>query len=383
MALNIDPTEHRGGAPAERRELEADGRAGGGRPRHRDGRRRRSCRGTARAPWRTSSWSSPAGSSAWRSTWTSTRSAASSWASPTRSKRATRSSRPARILSMPVGDGFLGRVVDALGRPLDDKGPIAVDRAPQPGGAGAERRLAPAGEGAAVHGHLGDRRDDGDRAWPAPADHRRPPDRQDRRRRRRDHRAARALGHRPRGEVHLRGHRAEGVHGVGGRRDAPRERRARLHRRRERLGRRPGAVPVHRAVRGRRARRVLDVRGRQRADRLRRPVEAGGRLPRDLAPAPPPARPRGLPGRRVLPALPAARARREALRRARRRLPHRAARSSRRRAATSPRTSRRTSSRSPTGRSSSSPSCSSPASVRRSTSASRCRASAATPRSRR
>ena len=28
------------------------------------------------------------------------------------------------ILSMPVGDGFLGRVVDALGRPLDDKGPI-------------------------------------------------------------------------------------------------------------------------------------------------------------------------------------------------------------------------------------------------------------------
>ena len=30
-----------------------------------------------------------------------------------------------RILSVPVGDGFLGRVVDALGRPLDGKGPIA------------------------------------------------------------------------------------------------------------------------------------------------------------------------------------------------------------------------------------------------------------------
>jgi F-type H+-transporting ATPase subunit alpha len=29
------------------------------------------------------------------------------------------------ILSMPVGDGFLGRVVDALGRPIDDRGPIA------------------------------------------------------------------------------------------------------------------------------------------------------------------------------------------------------------------------------------------------------------------
>ncbi|MBI3648295.1 MAG: F0F1 ATP synthase subunit alpha [Actinobacteria bacterium] len=32
-----------------------------------------------------------------------------------------------RILSMPVGDGFLGRVVDALGRPLDGKGPIPAD----------------------------------------------------------------------------------------------------------------------------------------------------------------------------------------------------------------------------------------------------------------
>jgi F-type H+/Na+-transporting ATPase subunit alpha len=34
-----------------------------------------------------------------------------------------------RILSIPVGDGFLGRVVDGLGRPLDDKGPIASDAA--------------------------------------------------------------------------------------------------------------------------------------------------------------------------------------------------------------------------------------------------------------
>jgi F-type H+/Na+-transporting ATPase subunit alpha len=32
-----------------------------------------------------------------------------------------------RILSVPVGDGFLGRVVDPLGQPLDDKGPIASD----------------------------------------------------------------------------------------------------------------------------------------------------------------------------------------------------------------------------------------------------------------
>ena len=28
---------------------------------------------------------------------------------------------------MPVGDGFLGRVVDGLGRPLDGKGPIQAE----------------------------------------------------------------------------------------------------------------------------------------------------------------------------------------------------------------------------------------------------------------
>jgi len=32
-----------------------------------------------------------------------------------------------RILSVPVGDGFLGRVVDALGRPLDGNGPITAE----------------------------------------------------------------------------------------------------------------------------------------------------------------------------------------------------------------------------------------------------------------
>jgi F-type H+/Na+-transporting ATPase subunit alpha len=32
-----------------------------------------------------------------------------------------------RILSVPVGEGFLGRVVDALGRPIDDKGAITAD----------------------------------------------------------------------------------------------------------------------------------------------------------------------------------------------------------------------------------------------------------------
>src|SRR5713101_2574887 len=32
-----------------------------------------------------------------------------------------------RVLAVPVGDGLLGRVVDALGRPIDDKGPVAEE----------------------------------------------------------------------------------------------------------------------------------------------------------------------------------------------------------------------------------------------------------------
>ncbi|HUI41734.1 MAG TPA: F0F1 ATP synthase subunit alpha [Terriglobia bacterium] len=35
--------------------------------------------------------------------------------------------RTRRIMSVPVGDGLVGRVVDALGRPIDDKGPIVTD----------------------------------------------------------------------------------------------------------------------------------------------------------------------------------------------------------------------------------------------------------------
>src|SRR3712207_5647259 len=35
--------------------------------------------------------------------------------------------RPGEILSVPVGDGYLGRVVDALGEPIDGKGPIEAE----------------------------------------------------------------------------------------------------------------------------------------------------------------------------------------------------------------------------------------------------------------
>ncbi len=36
--------------------------------------------------------------------------------------------RTGRIMSVPVGDALVGRVVNALGQPIDDKGPIATDK---------------------------------------------------------------------------------------------------------------------------------------------------------------------------------------------------------------------------------------------------------------
>ena len=65
--------------------------------------------------------------------------------------------------------------------------------------------------------------------------------------------------------------------------------------------------------------------GERRAVRLRRPHQARVRLPPDVAAAAPPAGSRGLPGRRLLPAQPPARARGQAQRRPRRRLDDRAA----------------------------------------------------------
>ena len=36
--------------------------------------------------------------------------------------------RTSRIMRVPVGDALIGRVVDALGNPIDDRGPIVTDR---------------------------------------------------------------------------------------------------------------------------------------------------------------------------------------------------------------------------------------------------------------
>ena len=85
-----------------------------------------------------------------------------------------------RILEVPVGPELLGRVVDALGAPIDGKGPVKADahrpdRARRPG-----RDLPQVGEPAGADRLQGHRLDGADRPRPARAHHRRPPDRQDR-----------------------------------------------------------------------------------------------------------------------------------------------------------------------------------------------------------
>ena len=117
-----------------------------------------------------------------------------------------------RIVEVPVGDALIGRVVNPLGEPLDGKGPIETTKT-RP-----IERIAP---GVIVRqpvdtpvqtGHQGHRLDDPDRPRPARADHRRPPDREDRHRDRHDHQPEGPGPH-----LHLRRHRPEAVdRGAGG-----------------------------------------------------------------------------------------------------------------------------------------------------------------------
>ena len=228
--------------------------------------------------------------------------------------------RTGRQLEIPVGEGLLGRIVDPLGNPLDGKGDIETTET-RPGRVqGARRGPAPAGEGAAADRAEGDRRHDPDRPRSARADHRRPPDRQDRDRDRRDHQQQ-GPGHR----LGLRRDRPAHGDGRRARPDARGRGRARQHDHRRRPGRRGRADQVHGAVRGLRDGGALPLQRQARARHLRRPHQARVRVPADVAAAAAPAGPRGVPGRRVLPALAPARARGQAQRRPRRRLAHGAA----------------------------------------------------------
>ena len=123
--------------------------------------------------------------------------------------------RTGRIISVPVGPELVGRVVNALGQPIDGKGPIVSKQSHADRAHRARRRRSLAGQGADADGAEGDRRDGPDRPRPARADHRRPADGQDRRRRRRDHQPAR-----PGRDLHLQRDRPEAVDGRAGRPDA-------------------------------------------------------------------------------------------------------------------------------------------------------------------
>ena len=76
------------------------------------------------------SWSSsraPARSAS-PSTWKRTRSASSSSATTPSIEEGDEVRATGQIASVPVGDALIGRVVNALGQPIDGKGPIATDK---------------------------------------------------------------------------------------------------------------------------------------------------------------------------------------------------------------------------------------------------------------
>ena len=202
--------------------------------------------------------------------------------------------RTGEILSVPVGDAYMGRVVDPLGKP-DRRSRRDRERGPPCARAPGTRRDAPqVGARAARHRHQGDRRDDPDRPRPAPADHRRPLDRQVDDRDRHDHQPEAVLGVRRPGQagpLHLRRDRPEGLHHRRGAWCPRGGRRAGVHHDRGLPGLRLGGLQVPRAVHRLGHRPALDVRRQARADRLRRPDQAGRGLPRRVAAAAPPAGP--------------------------------------------------------------------------------------------
>ena len=139
--------------------------------------------------------------------------------------------RTRAIMSAPVGDALVGRVVNPLGVPLDGKGadrhrPAHSDRAHR-----ARRDRPAAGARAAADRHQGHRLDDPDRPRPARADHRRPPDRQDRHHSGHDHQPE---GRRH--DLHLLRDRAEALDDRAGGEDSDRRRRDGLHDRGGRVG---------------------------------------------------------------------------------------------------------------------------------------------------
>ncbi len=179
--------------------------------------------------------------------------------------------RTGTIMSAPVGEAMVGRVVNPLGVPLDGKGPIATDL----GSVFRLERIAPGVVDrqpcarTTANRHQGHRLHDSH--WPRPAriDHRRPPDRKNR------HHS----GHHPQPEgqrcnLHLLRHRAEAFDDRADRQGPDGRRRDGLHHRRRRFrhGTRDVAI-CHRALRGLRHRRIFPRHEAPRRLLLRRSLE--------------------------------------------------------------------------------------------------------------
>ena len=222
--------------------------------------------------------------------------------------------RTKRIAQVPVGEALTGRVVDALGQPVDGKGPIAssefrpleryapgvVDRRsvkePLQTGLKAIDAMIPIGRGQREL-IIGDRGT-----------------------------GKTAIGvERAGGLLLLRRHRPETLHRRPGR-EGPRGHWCHgVYDGRHRLGLGAGCAAVPGSLCRLRHGGVLPRLGPPCPLHLRRSFQARHGLSADVASAPPAAGPRGLPGRRLLSSLAAPRAGRQAQRRAGRGIPHRAA----------------------------------------------------------
>ena len=271
-----------------------------------------SCRSATASPASTASRtasrsrcsSSSTASSASRSTSRRTTSAPRSSASGTRSRRASPSAAPARSRPSPSARALLGRVVDPLGNPLDGQGPIeSTETRPVEWKAPGVIQRQPVKEPLQTGIKAIDSMTNVGRGQ-----------------------RELIIGDRSTGKTAIAidtilnqhdqnvkcfyvaiGQKASTVAQVVERlRDAGAMEYTTVVTASARRGR---ADQVDRPVRRLRDGRVLPLQGRARADHLRRPDEAGRRVPAALAAAAPPAGPRGVPRRRLLPALAAARAR--------------------------------------------------------------------------
>ena len=79
--------------------------------------------------------------------------------------------RSGRIMSVPVGEALVGRVVNALGQPIDDKGPIDTDESFANRATGSGCYRSSVSEAATADRHQSYRRDDPDRPRAARAHH--------------------------------------------------------------------------------------------------------------------------------------------------------------------------------------------------------------------